>query len=87
MTQSAVSPLALPSLRAAYRRAVARRRLGGFCREAFAPDVADLRAQIRAAVSGAPSWTDSAGAVWGPGRVLVGGVAPAPGIWFGGAGF
>jgi hypothetical protein len=41
--------------------------------------LADLRAKIAAARSGAPTWTDTAGAVWGAGGLLVGGTVPPPG--------
>jgi hypothetical protein len=77
--RSAVSPLALPELRSALRIEVARcekwtdyARLCGTTRT-------DLEAQIAAALSGAPTWTDTAGSVWGPGALLVGGTVPAPG--------
>jgi len=42
----------------------------------------DLERQIKAARTGAATWTDTAGSVWGAGGRLVGGTVPAPGESF-----
>jgi hypothetical protein len=57
----------------------------------YAAVLADARAELRALLDGAPSYTDHTGAVWGltgaDAGLLLAGPAPAPGVWFGGAGF
>jgi hypothetical protein len=83
----AVSRAALPTLKWFYRRAFVHSRKSEACKRQFAAEIVDLRAQIRAALSGAPTWTDSCGSVWGPGGLLVSGTVPPPGLWHGGAGF
>ena len=75
----AVPRSALPRLAREYRAAVACARYGGACARTWRPVLADLRAKIAAARSGAPTWTDTAGAVWGAGGLLVGGTVPPPG--------
>lgn len=70
---------ALPALARQYRAAVACARYNGVCSRTWAPVIADLRAKITAARTGAPTWTDNAGSVWAAGGLLVGGPVPPPG--------
>ena len=74
----AVSPLSLPELRASLAIEEARCRLPAYALICGNTRI-DLEAQIAAALSGAPTWTDTSGSVWGPGALLVGGTVPAPG--------
>lgn len=77
----AVSPLALPFLESSLRIEVARCASPIYARICGNTRI-DLERQIDAARSGAPTWTDTAGSVWGPGNLLVGGTVPAPGESF-----
>jgi len=83
----AISPAALPRLRQDLAIAEARVALGNICAATFARDVENLHRKIVAAESGADTWTDTNGSVWGAQGLLVGGTVPKSGLWFGGAGF
>ena len=74
----AVSPLALPELNYQLRIETARHLIEGYARICGDTKI-DLERQIEAAHTGAATWTDTAGSVWGPGNLLVGGTVPAPG--------
>lgn len=78
LKEPAISPLALPSLR--YELKIEQARCAKPIYAKFCGDrLVDLQRQIEAALSGAPTWTDVAGSVWGAGNLLVGGVVPEPG--------
>ncbi len=77
----AVSLLALPYLESSLSIETDRCRLPTYARICGNTRI-DLERQIAAARSGAPTWTDVAGSVWGPGNLLVGGTIPAPGESF-----
>lgn len=86
--EPAIDRVALPDLRRRYRIAVARyRNAPARLKHHWINDVIDLRRQIKAAVTGAPTWTDTLGTIYGAGALRVGGTVPEPGAWFGGAGF
>ena len=84
----AVERGSLPNLRGRYRIAVSRHRNApDRLKHHWVNDVVDLRRQIKAAVTGALTWTDTKGTIYGAGALRVGGTVPEPGAWFGGAGF
>ena len=84
----AIERESLPNLRWRYRIACARHRNAPErLKHHWLDAVVDLRRQIKAAVTGAPTWTDTKGTIYGAGALRVGGTVPEPGGWFGGAGF
>lgn len=76
--EPAISRLALPNLRYELRIEQARCAKPPYARFC-GHRLVDLQRQIEAALSGASTWTDVAGSVWGAGNLLVGGVVPEPG--------
>lgn len=78
---AAVSVLALPTLLTDLRIEETRCRNAVYARICGDTRV-NLERQIAAAKSGAATWTDTAGTVWGAGGVRVGGTMPAPGESF-----
>lgn len=84
----AISKVALPYLRQEYRNAAERyrrsktwaQREGRQVPEVWMENLFDLRAQIKAAVSGAPTWTDYRGTIWKAGGLWSGkGTRPGTG--------
>ena len=85
-TQPAISPLAIPGLE--HRLGVENARCKGATYAKICGSTrVDIQAQLAAAKSGAATWTDTRGSVWGAGGARVDGTPSLPGAWFGGAGF
>ena len=80
MNTPAVSPKALPALLADLEIEIARHAWGEVYTKICGHHRVNLERQIEAARTGAPSWTDTKGTIWGAGGLMIGGTKPAPGI-------
>lgn len=79
-TKPAVSPAALPTLLADLEIEVARCGWGEVYTKICGHHRVNLERQIEAANTGAESWTDTNGTIWGAGGLMIGGTKPKPGI-------